>query len=71
MYILQEIQTSGSSTALVPARVFADRNEAESEYHLALSYAATSEVTVHTVMLYDEHGNVVRREYYEHLPPEA
>lgn len=67
MYILQELQTTNNTTALVPTRTFADKNEAESAYHTALSYAAVSEVEVHTVMLFDEHGNILRREYYEHI----
>lgn len=67
MYIVQEIQTNGTSTALVPAKTFTDRREAESAYHLALSYAAVSEVEVHTVILYDEHGNVLQKEFYEHM----
>ena len=71
MYIIQEMQTTNNQTALVPTRTFTDKNEAESAYHLALSSAAISQVEVHTVMLYDEHGNVVRREYYEHLPVEG
>ena len=68
MYILQEIQTTNNTTALVPARTYTDKNEAESAFHLALSSAAISEIEVHTVMLYDEHGNTLRREFYEHLP---
>ena len=67
MYILQEMQTTGNTTALVPARTYTDKNEAESAFHLALASAAISEVEVHTVMLYDEHGNILRREYYEHI----
>ena len=66
MYIIQEIQTTGNQTALVPATTYTDLNQAESAFHTALSFAAVSAVTVHTVMLYDEHGNIVRREYYEH-----
>lgn len=68
MYILQELQTTGNSTALVPARTYTDKNEAESAFHLALASAAISQVEVHTVVLYDEHGNTLRREFYEHLP---
>ena len=67
MYILQEMQTTGNTTALVPARTYTDKNEAESAFYLALASAAISEVEVHTVMLYDEHGNILRREYYEHI----
>lgn len=68
MYILQELQSTGSSTALVPATAYTDKNQAEAAYHTALAAAAVSAVNVHTVMLYDEHGNVVRREFYEHIP---
>lgn len=66
MYIIQEIQTTGGQIALLPAVTFADRNEAESAFHLKLGSAAISSVGVHTVLMYDEHGNVLRREYYEH-----
>ena len=67
MYIIQEIQTTDNTTALVPAVTYTDKNQAESAYHMALASAAVSSVTVHTVMLYDEHGNVLRKEFYEHI----
>lgn len=70
MYSLHEIQTTGTNTALVPAQTFADKKQAESAYHAALAAAAISNVTVHAVVLLDEHGNTVRAEYYEHLPEE-
>lgn len=66
MYILHEMQTTGSQTALVPAKTFTDRNEAESAYHMTLGAAAISSVPVHAVVLMDEHGNTLRREFYEH-----
>lgn len=67
MYILQEIQTTGNQTVLVPAQTFTDKNQAESAYHAAMAAAAISNVTVHTVVLMDEHGNTVKREFYEHI----
>ena len=67
MYIIQEIQTTNNTTALVPALTYPDKNAAESAYHTALSAAAISSVTVHTVMMYDEHGNVLKKEFYEHI----
>lgn len=67
MFILQEIQTTNSNTALVPAQTYNSKNEAESAFHMALAAAAVSNVTVHAVVLLDEHGNTVRREFYEHL----
>lgn len=70
MYIIQEMQTSNNQTALVPAVIFSNRNEAESNYHMKLSAAAISDVEVHTVIMYDEHGNTVKRDYYEHVNEE-
>lgn len=66
MIILQEIQTNGNSTVLLPARIFSDRLDADSAFHSTLSFAAVSAVNIHTVMMYDELGNVIRKEYYEH-----
>ncbi len=66
MYILQEIQTTDSNTALVPAQTYTDKNQAESAYHIALAAAAVSEVQVHTVLMFDEHGNTLKRDFYEH-----
>lgn len=67
MYIIQEMQTTGNQTALCPAQTFTDRNQADSAYHTALAAAAVSSVQVHTVVMLDEHGNTVQRDYYEHL----
>ena len=66
MYIIQEIQTTKGSSALLPAVTKQDRNEAESAWHSTMAAAAISSVEVHTVLMYDEHGNVELRGYYEH-----
>ncbi len=66
MYIIQEIQTTNGVSALLPAVTKNDKNEADSAYFLTLGAAAISSINVHTVLMYDEHGNVLRREYYEH-----
>ena len=66
MFIIHEMQTTGTQTALVPAKTYTDRNEAESAYHGVLAAAAISSVPVHAVVLMDEHGNTLRREFYEH-----
>lgn len=66
MIIVQEIQTTNGTTALLPPRTYADRRQADSAYHAILSAAAISSVNYHTVMMYDELGNVIRKEYYEH-----
>lgn len=67
VYIIQEIQTTDGVSALLPAVTKADRNEAESAFYSTVAYAATSSVQVHTVIMYDEHGNVLLSKYYEHL----
>lgn len=67
MYIIQEMQTNGNQTALVPALTYSDKNQAESAYHTALAAAAVSAVQVHTVLMFDEHGNTLKRDCYEHL----
>ena len=66
MYIIQEMQTTGNATALVTPVTRENRNEAESVFHQALAAAAVSGVEIHTVILYDEHGNVLMRQFYEH-----
>lgn len=66
MYILNEMQTTGTQTALTPTQTFEDKNAAESAFHSILASAAISKVNVHTVVLMDEHGNTLRREFYEH-----
>ena len=70
MYIIQEIQTNGSQTALLPAITKADKNEMESAVHSILASAAISAVEVHAVIVFDEHGNTVNNTYYEHLRKE-
>ena len=66
MYIIQEMQTNNGNTAMLPAITRADKNEAESVYHQKLASAAISSVEIHTVIMYDEHGENVVRTFYEH-----
>jgi len=66
MYILLEMQTNGTQTALVPPTTYSDKNEAESAFYHKVGYAAVSTVNVHSVVLLDEHGNVALSKYYEH-----
>ena len=70
MYIIQEIQTSSGVSSLLPAITKSDLNEAGSAFHSICAAAAVSSVTVHTAVVYDEHGNVILRQFYEHLAEE-
>lgn len=67
MFILIELQKNGDQTALVPVRTYTDRLQAESAYYTTLAAAAISSVEVHTVLLIDDHGEPIKREFYEHL----
>lgn len=68
MYIIQEMQTTGGQTALLPAITKADPLEAESEFLIKAGYAAVSSVEIHAVVMLDEHGNLIDRKFYEHFP---
>ena len=70
MLILLEIQTENGSTALLPALTYTDSNEADSAYYTKKAAAAISSVDVHTVILLDEHGNIIKHGFYEHLAGE-
>ena len=50
MYIVQEIQTNGNSSAVTPAVQKATREEADSVFFFALGAAAVSAVQVHAVL---------------------
>lgn len=67
MYIIQEIQTNNGQTSLLPPINKEDKLGAESEWHTKMGFAAISDVQVHTVIMYDEHGNMVKQGYYEHI----
>lgn len=66
MYIVQEIQTNGNSSAVTPAVQKATREEADSVFFFALGAAAVSAVQVHAVVMLDEKGNLIRSGFYEH-----
>ena len=68
MYIILEMQTNGDTTALVPPVTYKDMNQADSAYYQKLAAAAISSVTVHTITMLDEHGRLIRSDFYEHLP---
>ena len=55
-YIIQEIQTTNGTTALVPAVIKATRPEAESAFYLTCGSACVSNVDVHTVTVFTDEG---------------
>lgn len=69
MYIIQEIQTDAQgNVAMLPAVIRATQNEAESEYHIKLGYAAISNVAVHAVTMYANDGFPLMHGCYRHTP---
>lgn len=56
MYIVIEMQTNGTTTAVLN-NAFTDRNLALQKYYTVLAAAAVSQVEVHTAILVDEFGN--------------
>ena len=67
MYILIELQTTDNQTGSI-VTAYTDRAAAESAYHTILAAAVASPVHYHTVMMVDERGNTLKREYYRHTP---
>ena len=65
MYIILEIQTNETS-ALLPPLAYESKNEAEAAYHSKLASAAISTVKLHTVVMMDEYGVVLKNEFYKH-----
>ena len=57
MYIIQEIQTNGETVSVTPAVVESNKDEAESKFLLACSYAVKSSLDVHTVTCLTENGD--------------
>ena len=56
MFILQEIQTAGGTSAFLPQVVRDTRPEIEAVFYLTCGSAVVSDVPVHTVMVYTEEG---------------
>lgn len=69
MYILIELQTTDNQTGSI-VTAYTDRAAAEAAYHTTLAAAVASTVHYHTVMMVDERGNTIKREYYRHVEPE-
>jgi len=74
MYIVMEIQTNADGSVGTLVSTYAEQNQAESKYHQVLTYAAISNLPVHSCALLSEEGFELRHECYKHEPapePEA
>ena len=67
VYIIIEIQKmNNGSCAVVPPTTYTDQRIAEQAYHTALSYAAVSQVDVHSVVMLNDVGERLKGETYYH-----
>ena len=69
MYILVELQTTDNQTGSI-VTAYTDRAAAEAAYHTTLAAAVASPVHYHTVIMMDERGNTLKKEFYRHIEPE-
>lgn len=65
MYIVIELQKSANGLAHLES-VHNTRAEAESKFHQVLMAAAISNVLIHSAILMEENGAVLKAETYEH-----
>ena len=66
MYTVIELQTNGGTTTALTPVTKTTRDDAEQEYHLKLSYAAVSQVEIHSVVLLNAEGKTLKSECYKH-----
>lgn len=66
MFCILEIQTNGTSMTFLPIIKKDTIEEAESVYHQILAAAAISSVEVHTAIIFNKFGQVIKKECYLH-----
>lgn len=64
LVIEMQKQADGSLAHLVDA--YTDRNTAEQKYHTVLSFAAVSNLPIHTAVIMTDEGAVLKKEVYRH-----
>ncbi len=70
MYYIIETQENKDGTASVlPVQIKTSREEALSVWHSILSFAATSQIYIHSAIVLDSELKVVATETFKHIPP--
>ena len=64
MYIVIEMQTTGETVGTLTYQ-FSNLSQAEAKYHSILAVAATSGLYVHAAILMNNHGGIIKSEFYE------
>lgn len=54
------------TTAVVPSLVYDNYNQAESKFHTVMAAAAVSTVSIHSCVLMNSVGDIIRTERYDH-----
>lgn len=66
MYIIIEMQTNNGSTAVVtPIQTATEEGTAFQKYYNTLAAAAVSPVELHTILLLNEEGAIMRNEKFD------
>ena len=65
MFVVIEMQVFAEDVATLTYK-FSDYSAALNKYHLILSSAAVSQVPVHSAIILDKFGRVVKSEYFNH-----
>lgn len=65
-YLVIEIQKFPEGSMSTPSFAFDSLNSAEAKYHAILSAAAVSSLPVHSAVLMNETGYVIRSQSYTH-----
>ena len=66
-YIVIELQTNGSTTANIVTQ-YDNLPQAEQKFYAVCSSAVVSEVPVHSALIIDERGFLVKNESFTHTP---
>ena len=67
-YLVIEIQKFDTGAIANNVWAYDNINSAEAKYHALLSVAAVSALYVHTVILVNETGYMIKHESYDHTP---
>lgn len=66
MYVVVELQKSDDNTINSIVSTHQTLNDAESKFHQVLSYAAVSNVQLHSCVLLNEDAYTIKSESYSH-----
>lgn len=70
MYAIVEMQTNGNTMIVSPVITKETRDEAEQAFHQVASFAAVSNVELHTVVMLNAQGERMKKETYSHKADE-